>query len=89
MSNKSFQRLSQRLKSFDYHSSIEAEFRVRTLNGAILSVTTLVLIFSLIYTEFRYNLTPSQREYVHVNATNPVGIEMEFDITFPRVNCGK
>jgi len=79
--------LAQRLKSFDYHSAIESEFRVRTSSGALLSVLTLFLISSLLYSEYYYNLTPNLREYVHVNATSPDGIQMEIDISFPKVNC--
>lgn len=81
------QTLAQRLKSFDYHSAIESEFRVRTSSGAFLSVITLVLIFSLLFSEYYYNLTPNLKEYVHVNATSPDGIQMEIDISFPKVNC--
>lgn len=81
------QSLSQRLKNFDYHSSVASEFRVKTSQGAILSLTTLLIIAYLIYTELRYNLKPTLRERVHVNATTPAGIEMEFDVTFPSVPC--
>ena len=79
--------LSQRLKNLDYHSSVASEFRVKNSQGAILSLTTLLLIAYLIYTELRYNLKPTLRERVHVNATTPAGIEMEFDVTFPSVPC--
>jgi hypothetical protein len=83
-SSKSF---SQRLKNFDYHTKVESEFRVRTSNGAIISISTLFIIFYLIRTEMTFNLTSSLRERAHVNATTPAGIEMEFDVTFPSVNC--
>ena len=86
-SSTSSKTLAQRLKSFDYHSAIESEFRVRTSSGAFLSVITLFLIFSLLFSEYYYNLTPNLREYVHVNATSPDGIQMEIDISFPKVNC--
>eukprot|EP01083_Nonionella_stella_P256292 878607_1 len=79
--------VSQRLKNFDYHTTVASEFRVKTSNGALLSVATLLLILYLILTEFQYNLTPSLRERVHVNATTPAGIEMEFDVTFHNVAC--
>jgi hypothetical protein len=79
--------LSQRLKNFDYHTKVENEFRVKTSNGALLSVTTLLIILYLIRTELAYNLTPHLRERAHVNATTPAGIEMEFDVTFPSVSC--
>mmetsp|Transcript_18496 Transcript_18496/g.25450 ORF Transcript_18496/g.25450 Transcript_18496/m.25450 type:complete len:406 (-) Transcript_18496:139-1356(-) len=79
--------LSERLKRFDAHSSVSNEFRVRTFQGAFLSVATLVAILYLIHTELKYNLTPTILDHVHVNATTPDGLEMEFDVTFPNVRC--
>mmetsp|Transcript_21768 Transcript_21768/g.32260 ORF Transcript_21768/g.32260 Transcript_21768/m.32260 type:complete len:405 (-) Transcript_21768:106-1320(-) len=78
---------SQKLKKIDYHSTVSSEFKVKTANGAILSLVTLSLIAYLTFTEFTYNLTPTLRERAHVNATTPNGIEMEFDVTFPSVPC--
>ena len=37
------------------------------------------------YTEFSFNFKTSVLERVHVNATTPAGLEMEFDITLPEV----
>ncbi len=78
---------AEKLKRIDLHSTVDNEFRVKTSNGAILSVVTVLVIIYLIYTEMQYNLTPTLREHVHVNATTPAGIEMEFDVTFPSVSC--
>ena len=41
----------------------------------------------IVWVEMPYHLTVSVRDYVHVNASTPAGIEMEFDITFPEVPC--
>jgi len=78
---------SERLKRFDQQTSIPSEYRVYTSLGAILSLTTLLLITYLIYTEYNYNFTPTTLEKVHVNATTSKGLEMEFDITFPKIPC--
>ena len=87
MNGNSSNSFSQRLKNFDYHTKVENEFRVKTSNGALMSITTLLIIAYLVRTEMTYNLTPTLRERAHVNATTPAGIEMEFDITFPSVSC--
>eukprot|EP00978_Attheya_sp_CCMP212_P026171 scaffold85642_cov63-Attheya_sp.AAC.1 len=78
---------SEKLKNFDTQSSVSNEFRVRTAQGAAFSVTTLIAISYLIYTELVYNLSASVRDRVHVNATSPAGLELEFDVTFPSVPC--
>ena len=79
--------LSDRLRRLDHHSSVASEFRVHTRNGAILSTIFIFVTTYLIYTELQYNLTPSVRDKVHVNATSPAGLEMEFEVTFPSVPC--
>ena len=86
-SQKSNASLSQKLKNLDYHSTVASEFRVKTANGAILSIFTICIICYLTLTEYRFNLTPTLRERAHVNATTSAGIEMEFEVTFPSVPC--
>jgi hypothetical protein len=75
------------LKRLDGHSSVDKEFRVHTAQGAILSMITLVAIVYLVYTEFRFNFATEILEKVHVNATTPTGLEMEFDVTLTSVPC--
>lgn len=77
----------EKLKHFDTQSSVSNEFRIRTAQGAAFSVTTLIALLYLIYTELVYNLSASVRDRVHVNATSPAGLELEFDVTFPSVPC--
>jgi hypothetical protein len=79
--------LSQRIKNYDYQNNIPSEFRVYTTHGAILSFTTILLLFSLTLTEYNYNLTRTTRETVYVNTTTHQRIDMEIDITFPDVQC--
>ena len=79
--------LGNRLKNLDTHSSISNEFRVRTGYGAFLSLITSISIFFLIRSEFQYNLKKETISKVHVNATSPTGLKIEFDITFPNIPC--
>jgi hypothetical protein len=44
-------------------------------------------IFYLVYTELQFNLSPTVIDRVHVNATSPTGLEVEFDISFPNIGC--
>lgn len=75
------------LKRLDGHSTISKEFRVHTVQGAVLSTITLVLIAYLTFTEFRFNFREELVERVHANATTERGLEMEFDITLHSVPC--
>ena len=62
---------SERLRQLDHHTCVSSEFRVSTKLGAFLSVTTLIVLIHLSWTEYKYNLTPTIRDRVHVNASTP------------------
>ncbi|CAJ1929113.1 unnamed protein product [Cylindrotheca closterium] len=79
--------LSDRLRTLDSHSFVSKEFRVYTLQGAILSIVTLSSIFYLLWTEMRYNFQTIITERVHVNGTSSRGLEVDFDITLPNIPC--
>lgn len=79
--------LSENLKKYDAHSSVSKEFRVYTTQGAILSMVTLALIVYLVVVEAYFNFQITLTDRVHVNATSPRGLEMEFDISLPKVSC--
>jgi endoplasmic reticulum-Golgi intermediate compartment protein 3 len=81
--------LKERLKSVDAHSSVSKEFRVYTVQGAVLSVVTVLAIIYLVISEARFNFQVTLQESVHVNATSSRGLEMEFDISLPSVPCSK
>ena len=76
------------IKSIDIHSPISSEFRIRTTSGAFLSLFTLLLTFYFIYTEYQYNISNvTLVNHVHVMDQSPIGLEVSFDITFPRIPC--
>ena len=79
--------LSARLRALDRHTSVSTEFRVRTSSGALFSVLTVLSIAYLLRSEYVYNFQTTVVDHVHVNATSPAGLEVEFDITFPRIAC--
>jgi len=79
--------LKETLKLIDGQRSVSKEFRVRTAHGALLSVTTLILIAYLVYIEFKFNFKTEVLEKVHVNATTSAGLEIEFDVTLHEVPC--
>ena len=81
--------LTDRLRNFDSHSSVSKEFRVYTSSGAVLSIVTLAAIFYFVTSEFAYNFQVTLQERVHVNATSPTGLELEFDISLPEIPCGQ
>lgn len=78
----------ERIKNLDSHSSIADEFRVRTKNGAVLSILTVLSILYLTYLEGKFNLfTVEVSDRVHVNATTPAGLPVDFDFYFPHLPC--
>ena len=78
----------ERLKNFDRHSAIGDEFRVRTKNGAVLSILTVLSILYLTYLEGKFNLfTVVVSDRVHVNATTPAGLPVDFEVYFPNLPC--
>jgi len=79
--------ISEKLSKFDAHSTVPNEFRVRTGYGATLSVSTILVIIYLIYTEAQFNFTKSIQSKVHVNSTSATGVQVEFDVTFPKIPC--
>jgi hypothetical protein len=81
--------VSERLRNFDSHSSVSKEFRVYTVQGAVLSVLTLLAIAYFVTTELAYNFQSTLQERVHVNATSSTGLEMEFDISLPDISCSQ
>jgi endoplasmic reticulum-Golgi intermediate compartment protein 3 len=81
--------LQEKLKTFDAHSPVSSEFRVYTLQGAVLSVVTVLIIVYLVLTEALFNFQVTMQESVHVNATSSRGLEMEFDISLLNVPCDK
>mmetsp|Transcript_17742 Transcript_17742/g.25041 ORF Transcript_17742/g.25041 Transcript_17742/m.25041 type:complete len:438 (+) Transcript_17742:165-1478(+) len=78
---------TEKLRKIDKHTSVASEFRVHTRQGALLSTLFLLIATYLLYFEINFNFTPTIREKVHVNSTNPSGIEIEIDVTFPSVPC--
>lgn len=49
---------------------------------------TLAIVY-LVFTEVGYNFQTVTTERVHVNATSPTGLDVEFDITLPKVPCSQ
>jgi len=79
--------IRERLQKLDAHSTISNEFRVRTSHGALLSSITMIAIVYLIRSELAYNLTPETISTVHVQPTSPKGLNVDFDISFPKIPC--
>ena len=59
--------VADRLKKLDGHSSVSNEFRVYTIQGAVLSVVTVLIILYLVITEVTFNFQVQLHERVRVN----------------------
>lgn len=80
--------IKDQLRRVDNHSTISSEFRVHTSSGALLSAITLAVIFLLVKTELSFNMRVQTVTEVHVNASSPDALKMEFDVTFHNLACG-
>lgn len=80
--------IKDQLRRVDNHSTISSEFRVHTSSGALLSAITLAVIFLLVKTELSFNMRVQIVTEVHVNASSPDALKMEFDVTFHNLACG-
>ena len=61
-------------------------------NSYTCAFSTLLLFYTsvvayFLFTELKFNFTTTLIERVHVNATTPAGLEIEFDVTLPGVSC--
>uniref|UniRef100_A0A7S0GAV9 Endoplasmic reticulum vesicle transporter C-terminal domain-containing protein n=1 Tax=Proboscia inermis TaxID=420281 RepID=A0A7S0GAV9_9STRA len=79
--------LADRLKRMDAHSSVSDDFLIRTAQGAILSVLTVLAITYFTYAEYIFNFAHTVKDTVHINATAPAGLQVEFDVTLPKIPC--
>lgn len=82
--------LEDRLRRFDVQCSGQAEIRVHTVQGAILSIFTILLITYLTIVEVQYNFQIILKEEVSLHAKRLGSkelIELEVDLTLPEIPC--
>ena len=78
---------SSKLSSYDKFSVVSDEFRIRTSHGGTLTVFTMLLISYLVYTEVVVNFETRTEMTTFVNSTMGSMVELEFDVTFPKIAC--
>jgi len=79
--------MMDRLRAWDAQTTVLEEFAVHTVQGAALSLVTIFAILYLTCLEYAFHLSPVVTDRVHVNETSPDGLQVEFDITFPKIPC--
>lgn len=80
---------AQKIKNYDLQNNIPTEFRVYTTHGAFLSLTSILILFYLLSTEYAFNLTYTTKERVHVSSTSQENnlLDLEIDMTFSQIPC--
>jgi hypothetical protein len=76
------------LRSVDGFSRPVDDLRVKTTSGAIVSITAIILMITLFFSEVGFYLTPSTVDHLYVNTTRGAPVKATFDFTFPSVSCG-
>ncbi|GMH50359.1 hypothetical protein TrRE_jg10363, partial [Triparma retinervis] len=75
------------LKQFDHLSSPSKDFTVKTSNGGILTILTILISLHLIYTVTLQSFTVRTLTRTFSNSTLHQPLEVEFDLSFPHINC--
>jgi len=75
------------LKSFDAYPKLNEDFRVKTFGGAIISLTAIVLILLLFFSELSLYLSVETVDHLVVDVSRGEKLRINFDITFPHIPC--
>ena len=77
------------LRGFDLYNKAEETFRVRTLSGAFVTLTCVILSVMLVVSEFYQYLRIERVDTLHVDDAKDFPLEIFLDITFPGMPCSE
>ena len=75
------------LKNVDVYPKLQKEFRVQTQTGAKVSLITVVVMGILFISELVFFVTPTTSERMVVDTTINEKLKINFNISFPALNC--
>lgn len=77
------------LRKFDIFQKADDTFRVRTVSGACVSVTCIIISIILFTSEFISYLEVTRVDTLHVDLDKDVPLSIFLDITFPGMPCSE
>jgi len=75
------------LRNLDMYPKAKEEFRVRTMQGGLSTLVAAVVALALVRTEMRHALKIQTHDRLFVNASHGAGLQVRFELEFPRANC--
>eukprot|EP01080_Neovahlkampfia_damariscottae_P004907 gene4907-8496_t len=75
------------MKSFDFYPKTLEDFKIQTSSGAIISITSLVIISILFLSEFYFYLQYHRNDALFVDVSEEKKIEVYINMTFPSISC--
>ncbi|KAJ1461961.1 endoplasmic reticulum vesicle transporter-domain-containing protein [Pelagophyceae sp. CCMP2097] len=75
------------LQRFDAHPKTKDEFRVRTLQGGVVTLVAALLAMWLVRAELRNTFTVTTTDRLFVNSSHGASVSVSFAIDFPHVVC--
>lgn len=81
------ERFTNAVRSIDAYPKIEGEFLTRTRTGACVSIFSFCLIIVLVTAELTVFFYPAQSHSLIVDSSRNEKLYINFNITFPRLDC--
>lgn len=75
------------LKSLDIFPKVKDEYRIRTSTGAIISITALILMSLLFFSELSLFFQVNVNDELYVNTAVSQKLRVSFDISFHEIPC--
>lgn len=77
------------LESFDLYQKVQTEEAVQTTSGATVSLVSLAVIVILVLSEVSGYVFPRRQEHMEVDKGIEGKLRINFDISFPALNCAE
>ncbi|XP_034944453.1 endoplasmic reticulum-Golgi intermediate compartment protein 3 isoform X2 [Chelonus insularis] len=75
------------LRKFDAYPKTLEDFRVKTFSGALVTIVSSIIMFSLFMSELKDYLTPSLDEELFVDTSRGSKLKINLDIIVPNIAC--
>ncbi|CAG9767894.1 unnamed protein product [Ceutorhynchus assimilis] len=77
----------KKLRSFDAYPKTLEDVRIQTLGGGAITIISMIIISLLFWVEFLNYMTPNVTEELFVDTSRSPNIEIQLDLTIPKVSC--
>jgi hypothetical protein len=80
-------RLLSRLRDFDAYPKTMQDYQVRTLAGAVVSITGIIVMIFLFFGELSLYLNVQTDHQLSVDTTRGEKLQINFNVSFHRMPC--